>query len=130
MADSKIALGVKETELDELWNTYHAIEERHYQEVAAEKLDDKNRADKEEADRIFNETATEVVNAYNSLVNEMQRFQNLLNAKVVEKETLESETDEEILMENESKISLLGEYVDVYQQQVDALEIGVEAARE
>lgn len=45
---------------------------------------------------------------YNEAVNEQQRFQNLLNQKQQEKDTLEAETDEEVLLANWSKIDLLG----------------------
>jgi hypothetical protein len=56
------------------------------------------------------------VNAYNTLVNEQLRFQNLLNVKQQGKDALEAETDQEVLDSNWSKIQLLSEYVDVYQQ--------------
>jgi len=48
------------------------------------------------------------VTEYNEAVNEQQRFQNLLNQKQQEKDTLEAETDEEVLLANWSKIDLLG----------------------
>lgn len=57
------------------------ILDRHTAQRDADKQADKAQAEKEEADKLFNEHAAEVVAEYNEYLNEKARFTNLRNAK-------------------------------------------------
>lgn len=81
LAATKIEIRGYESELTVLMVNLTTAEDRHTKERDAEKAADKAAADKKEADRIFNEHASVVVNEYNEYLNEKARFTNLRNQK-------------------------------------------------
>jgi hypothetical protein len=123
LAATKIEIRGYESELTVLMVNLTTAEDRHTKERDAEKAADKAAADKKEADRIFNEHASVVVNEYNEYLNEKARFTNLRNQK-------QKELDEALEAgEMATSTGLLYEYIEVYNGQIEFFEGKVSEAQ-
>lgn len=109
----------KETEYDEKKKEF-------FQEVSGWTKEDKTAAEKEEKDRAFNENAGKIIGEYNRINDDKKRFETKLAEKQAELEAAQNAEEQD-----ERKLFVLGEYVEVYQQQINSLndQIGLAQAK-
>lgn len=128
----------KETLLDELTEAKEKVKEleqgmadkekegdemmaKHSKERAALKQADKVQAEKDKADAEFNARAGEVVEAFNELGASRDKFQKKMEEKEAELE--KARNAEEV---DETKVERLVEYVEIYRQQVETLQMNID----
>jgi chromosome segregation ATPase len=97
----------------------------HFQEISGWTETDKTAADKDEKDRAFNENAGKIIGEYNRINAEKKRFETKLAEKQAELEAAQGAEEQD-----ERKLFVLGEYVEVYQQQINSLNDQIGLAQE
>lgn len=104
---------------------YDEVKRGHFQEISGWEETDKAAAKKDEQDREFNENAAKIIGEYNRINDDKKRFETKLAEKQAELETAQGAEEQD-----ERKLFVLGEYVEVYEQQINSLNDQIGSAKD